>query len=76
MKTKGADDTFVANNMPGELTELEFSLNDVVDNRPSTPETVDLPTLRGFFEEVETLIKGDVRAQASATPAFGSKKAR
>ena len=61
MKPDGADDTFVANNMPGELTELEFSLNDVIDNRPLTPATVDLPTLRGFLEDVEKLIKGDVQ---------------
>ena len=46
--------------MPGELTELEFSLDDVIGGRPLTPETVDLPTLRGFFEEVEKIIKGDV----------------
>lgn len=46
--------------MPHELTELVFSLDDVVAGRPLTPETVDLPTLRGFLEEVETLIKGDV----------------
>jgi hypothetical protein len=61
VKPDGADDTFVANNMPGELTELEFSLNDVIDNRPLTPATVDLPTLRGFLEDVEKLIKGDVK---------------
>jgi len=47
--------------MPGELIALEFSLNDVIDNRPLTPATVDLPTLRGFLEEVERLIKGDVK---------------
>ncbi|GDY23321.1 hypothetical protein LBMAG56_46680 [Verrucomicrobiota bacterium] len=46
--------------MPGELTELEFSLDDVIGGRPLTPWTVDLPTLRGFLEEVEKLIKGDV----------------
>ena len=46
--------------MPGELTELEFSLDDVIEGRPLTPKTVDLPTLRGFLEEVEKLIKGDV----------------
>lgn len=46
--------------MPSELTELEFSLDDLVGGQPLTPETVDLPTLRGFLEEVETLIKGDV----------------
>jgi hypothetical protein len=47
-------------NMSNELTELEFSLNDVVGGQPLTPENVDLPTLRGFLEEVESLIKGDV----------------
>ena len=46
--------------MPGELTELEFSLNDVIGGVPLSPATVDLPTLRGFLEEVEKLIKGDV----------------
>jgi hypothetical protein len=46
--------------MPQELTELIFSLEDVVAGRPLMPETVDLPTLRGFLEEVETLIKGDM----------------
>jgi hypothetical protein len=46
--------------MPGELTELEFSLEDVIGGRPLTLFTVDLPTLRGFLEEVERLVKGDV----------------
>lgn len=46
--------------MPGELTALEFRLEEVVSGRPLTPATVDLPTLRGFLEEVEKLIKGDV----------------
>jgi hypothetical protein len=46
--------------MPSELTELEFSLDDVIGGQPLTPESVDLPTLRGFLEEVEKLIKGDV----------------
>ena len=41
--------------MPGEPPELEFTLNDVIDNRPLTPDTVDLATLRGFLEEVEKL---------------------
>lgn len=45
--------------MSSELTELEFSLDDVVGGQPLTPETIDLPTLRGFLEEVEVLIKGD-----------------
>lgn len=46
--------------MPGDLTELDFSIEDVVGGRPLNPETVDLPTLRGFLDDVETLIKGDV----------------
>jgi len=46
--------------MPGELTELEFSLEDAIGGHPLTLRTVDLPTLRGFLEEVEKLIKGDV----------------
>lgn len=46
--------------MPGELTELEFLLDDVIGGRPLTPATVDLPTLRGYLEEVEKFIKGDV----------------
>lgn len=46
--------------MPGELADLVFSLDDVIGGRPLTPTTVDLPTLRGFLEEVEKLIKGDV----------------
>lgn len=46
--------------MPGELTKLEFLLDDEIGGRRLTPETVDLPTLRGFLEEVEKLIKGDV----------------
>ena len=61
MKPENEDDTFIAKKMTGELTELEFSLNDVIDNRPLTPATVDLPTLRGFLEDVEKLIKGDVK---------------
>jgi hypothetical protein len=62
VKRAGPDDTSVAhNNMSGELTALEFSLNDVIDNRPLTPATVDLPTLRGFLEDVEKLIKGDMQ---------------
>jgi hypothetical protein len=49
-----------ADNMPNGLTELEFSLDDVVAGQPLTPDTVDLPTLRGFLQDVEMLIKGDV----------------
>lgn len=43
-----------------ELSELEFKLEDEMGGQPVTPDNVDLPTLRGFLEEVETLIKGDV----------------
>ena len=46
--------------MPGTLTLLEFSLEDVIGGIPLTPETVDLPNLRSFLEDVETLVKGDV----------------
>jgi hypothetical protein len=46
--------------MPDELKALEFSLDDVVGGQQLTPDTVDLPTLRGFLQDVETLIKGDV----------------
>lgn len=56
----GKGDILLANKMPNELTELVFSLDEVIGGRPLTPDTVDLPTLRGFLEEVEKLIKGDV----------------
>lgn len=46
--------------MPNELKELEFCLDDVIRGQPLTVENVDLPTLRGFLEDVETLIKGNV----------------
>lgn len=46
--------------MANGLTALDFSLADEVGGRPLTPETVDLPSLRAFLEEVESLIKGDV----------------
>jgi len=49
--------------MPNELIEFEFSLDDVVGDQPLAPDTVDLPTLRGFLQEVETLIKGDVMGE-------------
>jgi hypothetical protein len=52
--------------MPTKLVPLEFSLDDRVDDQPLTPETVDLPTLRGFLEEVETLVKGDVLSETLA----------
>jgi hypothetical protein len=47
-------------NMSDGLTELVFALDDLVAGRPLSPETVDLPSLRGFLADVETLIKGDV----------------
>lgn len=46
--------------MSDGLTELIFATDDLVAGRPLSPETVDLPSLRGFLAEVETLIKGDV----------------
>jgi hypothetical protein len=46
--------------MPTRLTPLEFALEDRVGEQPLTLETVDLPTLRLFLDEVETLIKGNV----------------
>ncbi len=46
--------------MSATLSRLEFRLADEVEGQPLTPQTVDLPTLRGFLEEVEKLIKGDV----------------
>jgi hypothetical protein len=52
--------------MANELTELEFSLDDVVGGQPLTPETVNLPTLWGFLKDVETLIKGDVPSASLA----------
>lgn len=46
--------------MPSDLSALEFALDDVIGGQRLSPETVDLPTLRGFLAEVEKLIKGDV----------------
>ena len=46
--------------MPSDLSTLEFALDDTIGGQRLTPETVDLPTLRGFLAEVEKLIKGDV----------------
>ena len=54
------DDLPEKHGMSNELKELEFSLDDVIRGQPLTVENVDLPTLRGFLEEVEALIKGDV----------------
>lgn len=46
--------------MAGEQSQIEFVLNDTVGGREMTPATVDLPTIRGFFQDVERLVKGDV----------------
>lgn len=46
--------------MPSELSTLEFALDDTIGGERLTPETVDLPTLRGFLQEVEKFIKGDL----------------
>lgn len=48
--------------MPGELSPLEFSLHDQIGGQPLTPENVDLPTLRGYLDEVEKFIRGDSAA--------------
>lgn len=45
--------------MPDNLKRFDFFLHDTVGGRPISPANVDLPTLRGFLEEVEKLIKGD-----------------
>ena len=45
--------------MSGKLSSLEFALDDTIGGQRLTPETVDLPTLRGFLGEVEKLIRGD-----------------
>ena len=52
--------------MANELTALEFSLADEIAGRPLTPETVDLPTLRAFLGEVESLIKGNLSGASLA----------
>jgi hypothetical protein len=38
---------------------LQFKLEEKRDGVDVTPDTVDLPTLRGFLEEVEGFVKGD-----------------
>lgn len=48
--------------MPGELSPLEFSLHDKIGGQPLTPANVDLPTLRGYLDEVEQFIRGDSAA--------------
>jgi hypothetical protein len=60
--------------MANKLTELEFLLDDVIGGQPLTPDNVDLPTLRGFLEEVETLIKGDVPGASLADSRVQIKK--
>ncbi len=52
--------------MAKELKEVVFSLDDQSEGKRLTLENVDLPTLRGFLEEVETLIKGDVKGATLA----------
>jgi hypothetical protein len=47
--------------MPAELKEVGFTLHEVVDGRTLTLDNVDISTLRGFLQEVETLIKGDAK---------------
>ena len=45
--------------MADDLKQLAFTMEDFLGGKPLSPSNVDLPTLRGFLEEVETLIKGD-----------------
>jgi hypothetical protein len=45
--------------MHNELTALEFVLRDEIGGKPVSPDNVDLPTLRGFLDEIEKVIKGD-----------------
>ncbi len=52
--------------MPKEFKELVFVFNDQVDGKWLTLANVDLPTLRGFLEEVETLIQGNERTTTLA----------
>jgi hypothetical protein len=54
------DDLAEKHGMPNELKELDFSLDDVIGGQPLTLENVDYPTFRGFLDEVEILIKGNV----------------
>ena len=45
--------------MAEDLMPVEFILEDALGGKPVSPANVDLPTLRAFLAEVETLIKGD-----------------
>lgn len=47
--------------MPTPENRLEFRLVDRTENLELTPETVDLPTLRGFLAEIEEFVKGNER---------------
>jgi hypothetical protein len=49
--------------MPAPENRLEFRLVDRVDDVELSPETVDLPTLRGFLGEIEEFVKGNERGQ-------------
>jgi len=46
--------------MPQQTTELTFELKDTIDGAQLSPANVDLPTLSGFLEDVQTLLKGDI----------------
>lgn len=48
--------------MPLAFSELEFRLEDRVAGEALTSANVDLPTLRGFLEDIENLIRGDETA--------------
>lgn len=47
--------------MPTPENRLEFRLVDRTENLELTPDTVDLPTLRGFLSEIEDFIRGNER---------------
>ena len=52
----------LAEKMPEELKEIVFALDDRIEGRQLTLENTDIPTLRGFLDDVEALIKNDGRA--------------
>lgn len=45
--------------MTARVKQFSFSMTDKVDGQPLTPQNVDLPTLRGYLSDIETLIKGE-----------------
>ncbi len=66
--------------MPAELRDLDFAVEDELDGKPLTPHNVSLPILRGFLDEVETFVKGDLLgltlAESKASIHEGSLKVK